>query len=211
MLREKWKKGSGSLFSARRGWLLAMLRLMLLISGAVTQAYANEKSDIDGEMGVLQVHGALSESACRLDMASAWQEVELGNVATGRMRKVGDRGTPIVVQLKLNDCVSGPARTLDDRSGNLRWSPGQPAAIVSFIAPADEDNPQLVQVQGARGVALRITDKLGRDVRLGSKGASLLLTPGDNQLTYTVTPERTRAPLYAGAFSAKINVGLSYE
>lgn len=211
MQHEKWEKRTRKVSQGARRWRVITVLPTLLVLMSLPRAYADNSRDIDGESGVLQVHGALSESACRLDMASAWQAVDLGNVPTGRLRKVGDRGTPVIVQLKLKDCVEGPARTLDERSGNLRWSPGQPAAVVSFIAPSDADNPHLVQVQGAAGLALRITDKLGRDVRLGSKGSSLLLTPGDNQLIYTIVPERTSSPLESGAFSAKINVGLSYE
>ncbi|VEI61915.1 Uncharacterised protein [Serratia fonticola] len=39
----------------------------------------------------------------------------------------------------------------------------------------------------------------------------MLLIPGRNELTYTVTPERTRAPLQAGAYWAQLNFGLSYD
>nr|WP_238485016.1 fimbrial protein [Rahnella rivi] len=167
--------------------------------------------DVDGANGVLRVHGALTESACRLDMVSAWQDIDLGETGTGRLREVGAHGAPLGVQLTLKDCLPGPARNRDSHSGNLLWSESQPAVTVSFIGTADADNPQLVKVQGAGGLALRLTDPQGRDVRLGSRGAPLLLTPGQNTLTYTVTPERTRTALQAGAYWAQLNFHLSYD
>lgn len=218
MHQEKWKKVSNRMTSREWRGLTVTLLTTLIVSGVFTAAlsivswaHAADDRGMDGANGVLQVHGALSESACRLEMASAWQEINLGTTATGRLREVGDRGTPVTVELKLQDCISGPARTLDERSGNLRWSPGQPAVTVRFIAPADINNPELLQVKGAGGLALRVTDKLGRDIRLGSRGASLLLTPGNNLLTYTITPERTRAPLQAGSYQAHVNFGMLYE
>lgn len=218
MHQEKWKKVTERVTSCEWRGLTVTVLITLIVSGVftvvlsvVSKAHAADNWGVDGANGVLQVRGALSESACRLEMTSAWQEINLGTTTTGRLRQVGDRGTPVTVQLKLQDCISGPARTLDERSGNLRWSPGQPAVTVRFIAPADINNPELIQVQGAGGLALRVTDKLGRDIRLGSRGASLLLTPGNNQLTYTITPERTRAPLQAGSYRAQVNFGLSYE
>lgn len=39
---------------------------------------------------------------------------------------------------------------------------------VSFGAPADMDNPQLVKAQGVSGLGLRLLDGRGRDVRLAA-------------------------------------------
>lgn len=50
-----------------------------------------------------------------------------------------------------------------------------------------------------------------RDVRLGSRGAPQYLTPGNSVLTYYVVPERTPAPLVAGAWHAVVNFGLNYD
>ncbi len=70
----------------------------------------------------------------------------------------------------------------------MSWAPQQPAVTVSFSAPADIDNPQRVQVAGASGLALRLRDDGGQDIRLGSRGKPLLLTQGKNSLNYTVQP-----------------------
>ncbi|UAN52431.1 MULTISPECIES: hypothetical protein [Serratia] len=45
----------------------------------------------------------------------------------------------------------------------------------------------------------------------GLAGQPQLLTPGNNVLTYYIAPERTGAPLQAGAYLAHINFRLSYE
>ncbi|CAI1543109.1 TPA: fimbrial protein [Serratia fonticola] len=217
----QFKTGKGSRSRQSRHewqyWLTqtaAVLMVPLVIGvgfSLLPSAWAVDNWSVDGANGVLHVHGALTESACRLDMTSAWQEVDLGEVSTGRLRKMGDHGTPVAVRLKLQDCLPGPSRSLDTHTGNRLWSADQPAVTVSFSAPADADNPQLVKVQGAGGLGLRLTDVRGRDVRLGSRGAPLLLTPGQNELTYHITPERTRAPLQAGAYWAQMNFGLSYD
>ncbi|WP_454877356.1 fimbrial protein [Serratia inhibens] len=183
--------------------------LLLLLPPARGQAVDN--GYIDGDNGVLQVRGALTESACRLEMGSARQDIQLGETGTGRLQNVGDRGTPVGFELRLQDCLRSPAGSRDSRTGALTWAANQPAVTVSFSAPADVNNPQLVKVQGVSGLALRLTDSLGQDVRLGSRGQPLLLTPGQNTLAYHVAPERTRAPLIAGAYSAAMDFRLSYD
>lgn len=174
-------------------------------------AYAADNWQVEGAHGVLHVHGELTESACRLEMASAYQTVQLGNTTSAQLAKTGARGGPVNVQLQLQDCLRSHAENRDERSGNLVWSALQPAVSVSFIAPADADNPELVKVYGAAGVALRITDEQGRDIHLGSRGAPLALAVGKNSLNYTITPERTRASLQPGAYAAVVGFRLSYD
>ncbi|MBD8165015.1 fimbrial protein [Erwinia persicina] len=191
---------------------LIMLPLCLwVLLWLLPAASAADNGQVEGAHGVLQVRGELTESACRLEMTSAYQAVWLGSAATAQLAKAGDRGMPVNVQLHLRDCLRGPADNRDTRSGNLLWSAQQPAVSVSFIAPADADNPQLVKVRGASGLALRITDERGRDIRLGSRGGPLVLAVGQNTLNYRITPERTRAPLLSGAYAAVVDFQLSYD
>lgn len=174
-------------------------------------AIAANNWQVEGAHGVLHVRGELTESACRLEMASAYQAVWLGSTATAQLAKVGDRGVPVNVQLQLRDCLRGPSANRDQRTGNLLWSAQQPAVSVRFIAPADADNPELVKVHGTSGLALRISDERGGDIRLGSRGAPLALAVGQNALNYRITPERTRAPLLPGAYAAVVDFQLSYD
>lgn len=204
----------------RHGWLYALLIIILmmmvplllcLLLWQLPAATAADNGSVEGSHGVLQVRGELTEGACRLDMASAYQAVWLGPTVTARLAEVGSQGTPVNVRLQLKDCLRSPAANRDRRTGNLLWNAEQPAVSVSFIAPADADNPQLVKVHGTRGLALRIADQRGRDIRLGSRGIPLALVAGQNTLVYTVTPERTRAPLRAGAYSALVDLWLNYD
>ncbi|OKB68824.1 fimbrial protein [Serratia marcescens] len=197
--------------------VLGALALMVPLSLGMTlmllppaQA-AVDNWNVDGANGTLYVHGALTESACRLEMASAWQDIALGETGTGRLQTVGGRGEPVRFELRLADCLRSPAGSRDLRTGGLIWANDQPAVTVSFNAVRDADNPQLVKAQGVTGLGLRLQDGLGRDARLGSRGAPLLLTPGQDTLSYTVTPERTPAGLAAGSYWARVNFHLSYD
>lgn len=82
---------------------------------------------------------------------------------------------------------------------------------MAFVAPADPDNPTLVQVNGVTGMGLRLTDERGRDVRLGAWGAPLFLTHGSDVVTWHVQPTRTSAPLTNGAFKAVADFRLNYD
>lgn len=174
-------------------------------------SHAADNWDVDGANGTLYVHGALTESACRLEMSSARQDIWLGETGTASLEALGAQGTPVAFELRLKDCLRTPASLRDSRTGTLTWAPNQPAVSVSFRAPADMDSPQLVKVQGVSGLGLRLMDSRGKDVRLGSRGEPLFLTPGQSSLTYTVTPERTSAPMVAGAYRAAVDFQLNYD
>lgn len=174
-------------------------------------SHAADNWDVDGANGTLYVHGALTESACRLEMSSAHQDIWLGETGTAQLEALGAQGTPVAFELRLKDCLRTPASLRDSHSGALTWAPNQPAVSVSFRAPADMNSPQLVKVQGVSGLGLRLLDSRGKDVRLGSRGEPLFLTPGQSSLTYTVAPERTPAPLVAGAYRAAVDFQLSYD
>ncbi len=187
----------------KRGGLLALLL-------AAGQAGA-ESELVDGNYGLLHVHGALTESACRLAMDSAWQEVDMGTTASGSLKKAGDQGTPVRIEIQLEDCLPSPSSVRDAWSGDLLWSRDQPSVTVSFVAPGELFNPGLVRVSGTSGLALRLTDRLHRAVRLNGDGHPLLLEPGGNTLFYYIAPERTAAPLVAGAWHALIHFRLNYD
>lgn len=200
----------------RYGLALAGLALMAPLSVAVTLwlmpvSQAADNWQLEGSNGVLHISGALAESACRLEMASARQDIWLGEVATGRLEQAGARGAPVAFELRLRDCLRSRSASRDERTGALSWAPDQPAVRVSFSARADRDNPQLIKAQGVSGMGLRMLDEHGRNVRLGSRGESLWLTPGSNVLAYRVMAERTAQPLVAGSYQAMVDFHLSYD
>lgn len=186
--------------------VLSGMVLTVLLSPA-TQAAAGL---VDGEYGVLHVSGALTESACRLEMSSTDQSVELGDVGTGRLQQVGDRGTAVAVTLHLQDCLRTAANNRDQED-DLTWSTNQPAVSLTFTGMQDDSNAQLFMASGVGGMGLRLTDASHRNVVPGVPGQPQLLTPGSDVLTYYIAPERTGAPLQAGAYLANVNFRLSYE
>lgn len=205
------RRGQGGAFELR---YYATQGALVLTLGMMLWPGAQAKTDnwnVDGANGTLYVYGALTESACRLDMTSAHQDIALGNTATGRLQAIGEQGTPVRLDLRLVDCLRNSAGSRDERTGGLIWADSQPAVTVSFSATRDADNPQLVKAQGVSGFGLRLETAQGDDIRLGSRGKPLLLTPGQNTLSYTVTPERTPAPLMAGSYRAVLEFHLSYD
>ncbi|WP_447907998.1 fimbrial protein [Serratia fonticola] len=191
----------------------AILPLSVL-AGVLLLAFTAGAADneiIDGNFGVLHVHGALTESACRLDMTSVYQDVSLGDIGTGRLQAVGDQGTPVAVHLKLRDCLRLSSNSLDNNSGNMRWSSSQPAVTLSFLAPQDSDDPRLIRANGVSGLGLLLSDDHMRPVRLGNRDIPVLVTPGQDTLTYYVAPVRTLAALQPGAYWANVDFRLSYD
>ncbi|PRD14581.1 fimbrial protein [Pantoea coffeiphila] len=186
----------------------ATLAICILYHPAILAA---DNWEVDGAHGEIHVHGSLTESACRLATSSAWQDISMGNIGTAQLRHIGERGKAVRFEIKLEDCASSASRMSDSFTGNVTWSNRQPSVSISFKAPLDPDNPELIQVSGASGLALRLTDMLGRDVRVGGHATPLQLTPGNNQLVYIIAPERTRASLVAGNWWSLINVGLDYQ
>lgn len=166
--------------------------------------------DVDGAHGTLYVTGALTESACRLAMSSAYQTVNLGTVGTGQLLYEGQAGTPVVVQLRLEDCLSSESRARN-QLGDLLWSPDMPAMKIRFLARGDSQDPGLAAVTGAKGIGLQLSDASRHPILLGQYSAPQLVSPGQNQLTYYVTPVRTTAGLNAGAYHALIRFQVSYD
>lgn len=193
------------------GFMLRLPLSLVAIFLLLPSANAVDNWDVDGANGKLYIHGALTESACRLEMESARQDVYLGEIGTGRLPYAGARGEPVTFSLHLADCLRSPSGSRDIRTGGLIWADNQPAVTVSFRGIRDAHNPQLAKAQGVSGMGLRLEDSENRDVRLGSKGKPLILTPGENTLTYRVTPERTSANLMAGSYHASIDFHLSYD
>ena len=171
----------------------------------------NVQAEVEGMSGILDVTGSLHHSACMLEMTSSYQTVELNNVPRHQLQRPGDGATPVAFQLRFFDCRRAAGSVTNERTGKLVWSAYQPVVSVAFLAPADADDPRLVKVQGITGMGLRLTDSLGRDVRLGSLGEPLFFAHGSDTLTWHVQPTRTAAALTNGAFRAVVDFRLNYE
>ena len=172
---------------------------------------STQAADDDGMGGLLDITGSLHHSACVVDMPSAYQTVELGNVPRSLLQRPGDRAAPIAFHLRFFDCRRAAGSITNERTGKLVWSAYHPVVSVAFLAPADADDSRLVQVRGISGLGLRLSDSMGRDVRLGSRGEPLFLAHGSDTLTWYVQPTRTPAALSNGAFRAVVDFRLNYE
>ncbi|MCR1574218.1 fimbrial protein [Klebsiella aerogenes] len=190
--------------------MIATFALVYMGSGIAQVPAVSEGYEIDGANGVIYVRGALSESACRLDMSSVQQTVELGTVSTGQLRRDG-HGTPIAVKLILHDCLRSPSVGQDRWLSTQLWNPYQPSVTATFNGMSSPEMPGLLAVNGAAGMALRLSDEQGRDVRIGSRGIPLQLTPGENQIIFYITPQRTSGELKADAFFAQVSFQLNYD
>ncbi|WP_162790957.1 fimbrial protein [Enterobacter roggenkampii] len=185
------------------------LAISLVISALLhlPSAMSSDNWDLDG----LYVSGAVVESPCGLAMESAHQDVLLGDTGTRQLLNPGDEGPPVSFSLHLTDCLSSSVRNRDLRTGNRLWGADQQAVSVSFSATPNVNHPSLVELSGAGGVALKLVDKYGRLVRINEHDTPMLLTSGQNELVYTVTPVRTSAPLTPGAYRATIDFRMYYE
>lgn len=188
----------------------AVLIALLLAASPIT-GLAADKPDARPPYAMFHVSGALLENACSLTMDSAYQEIWLGNTGTADLRRAGDQGTPVAIKLRLRGCVRTDGGRRDAHGGALVWSRTEPVIGLRFRAPADMDNAELASVTGAAGFGLRLTDALRRPIDLNKPSRPWFVGPGDSVLTYYVTPERTSAPLRAGAFHAFINLYLTYD
>ncbi|KAF2407270.1 fimbrial protein [Pseudomonas antarctica] len=179
-----------------------------LLLAFVGRAHAE---DIEGMNGVLNISGSMHETPCSLEMTSLHQTIDLGDVSTNQLQRPGDQANAIAFQLRFNECNRTAGSIRNERTGNLTWSAFQPVLSVAFVAPADADDSRLVKVQGITGMGLYLTDALGRNVQLGSRGEPLFLPLGGSTKTWNVQPTRTSAPLTSGAFKAVVDFRLNYE
>lgn len=186
--------------------LLALAASLLSLQTAIAEDWQTEEMH-----GQLYVHGALLASACGLTMDSATQEVWLGETGTASLQHPGAQGKPINFILRLTDCISTPAFAVDEKRASKVWSQDQPAILVNFNANTDANMTTLVSVTGVSGLALQLDDLEGQKVPLNERHRPVLVSPGGNELIYTVTPVRTPAALTPGAWRAVINFGIRYE
>lgn len=189
----------------------AMMALLVVsLMPQVAKALEPDGWVVDGEHGELYVHGLLTEGACRLDMASARQDVDMGSLTLDELQTPGAEGMPVMVNLHLKDCIRTRGYSLNMQLGTHMWDSVRPVVTVTFLAPEDLDHPSLLKVAGVGGLALRVTDDHHRIIHPGERSAPQFV-PMSDQLTYIITPVRTAAPLVAGKYHMMLNFGLSYD
>lgn len=181
--------------------------LLLAVSGA---ARAEEEKPLV-DTGTLFVHGDLLENTCRMTMDSAWQDVDLGITSRADVNQAGKAADPVKVNIYLQDCPELANWSTNITPMTTTFSTQQPPYKARFTAVQDESNPALIKVTGASGIGLRLRDSRGETVMLSRNSDSILLNPGQNQVTFTLQPERTSAPFAAGPYHALINFSMIYQ
>ena len=195
--------------------MLRMVACIFMPLTLVTLSHAKTSAPghwgVDGASGKIEVRGILVESACRLDLSSTYQEIDLGILPVSRFRNVGDFGTPVHFSLMLKDCLRTGARAQDERTGNKIIDGFQPSVNISFLATTVVSNSDLVSVSGTSGLGLEIKDEKNGSVILGYPGQPYILSPGQDSLNYTITPVRTGEHVNVGTFRASIFFYMMYN
>lgn len=151
--------------------------------------------------GVLHVAGSFQEAPCQMAMRSKYQDIVMDGSAIANLRKPGDTGQPQKITFHFLAC-----RTADGKNKLA----GRGANIV-FQSAADPNEPTLLRIKGVSGVGLRILDDRGRMVIPGQPVEPRFQSSNLSEMTYTVIPVRTAAPLTTGEFKATIDFGMRYE
>jgi len=177
--------------------------------GFIAPVMADEPVSADG--GALYVHGVMRENTCRLEMDSAWQDVDLGDISRADVSLVGKMTKPVTVTLYLRDCPEIPTRSANITPLTHTRSTQQPGYQARFVAPTDALNPDLIKVTGVSGIGLRLKDSHGQTVKMAQQSDTVLLNPGQDMVNFTLAPERTTAPLVVGPYHALINFSMIYQ
>ncbi|HDS5356311.1 MULTISPECIES: fimbrial protein [Enterobacter] len=190
-----------------------MLLIILMTTLVIQVSHASEQNNwlTNSLHGMFHVNGAVYRDACRLDMTSVFQEIDLGDTKTSQLNHPGDRGRATTLELRLKDCQQTSRSLMNVPGALLNWSDSQPLATIRFIANSHKDNDQLIALNGIEGIGLRITDHQGKSVPLGQRGGALFLEPGTDTLIYHVAPERTLSALEANEWDAFVSFELIYD
>lgn len=190
-------------------WVMAMMLVGLLLP--LDTAASLDNWNVDGEHGELAIHGMLLEGACHLDMSSAWQIVEMGDISTAPLLHPGDEGAPLTFKVILRDCIHMQGDEVDQHTNRHVWDPELPVISLSFGTPYRHGGNELIDVPGMPGMGLRISDVKHNGVEQGFSDEPHVVNAGDNELQFTVTPVRTLEPLIPGPFQASVDFQLEYD
>lgn len=211
------KISKNSYWSYRLSWISSLL-FLTFISG-IGQAADNNTTryrpdgnwNVEGANGQLYIFGSLTESACRISMESAYQSVDMGNIETADLQRVGQKGKPVPFHIELLDCIETVTSLRDLKTGSVAWSSLQPGVKVRFLAPSVPGSPELIDVSGVEGLGLQLSDNQGRVIPVGENSFPELLSPGQDNLTYFITPVRIANKLQPGAYRSLVSFELMYD
>ncbi|WP_336768932.1 fimbrial protein [Pantoea endophytica] len=188
----------------------------LFCAGCITSAQAikdvAQPRDEISQLARVNFTGALMSSACSLAVDSQEQTVDLGSVSGNKFRHRGDRSQNVNFSLHFKDCLAGAHEYPPDAGITTKnyWSRGERSVALSLVGTPDDFNNDLLRINGARGVGLRLTDAKSRDMSLNYGSKTFFLSPGDNTLNFNVSVEATQDYVQAGYIDAIVNVNVYY-
>lgn len=168
-------------------------------------------TDTGFDTGEILVRGQLLENTCRISLDSVHQEVDLGITSKSDIMSFGKEGREVKLVIHLYDCPE--ANFLSKNGQTLTNARGisQPGYSASIITVADNNNPDLIKVVGAKGFGLRLRDEHGYPVQLASHNNVRFLDAGQDDIVFSLAPVRTNEDFEPGAYHALIGFNLSYQ
>ncbi|MHC9060917.1 fimbrial protein [Pantoea sp. y20] len=192
-------------------WTTCFFYAVSLTNAQAIQDVAQPRDEI-GQLARINFTGALMSSACTLAAESQEQTVDMGSVSGNKFRHRGDRSQNVNFSLHFKDCLAGaheyPPST--DFGINNRWWQGENSVAISLIGTSDDFNNELLKINGARGVGLRLSDEKSKDMSINYGSNTFFLSPGDNTLNFNASVEATQDYVQAGYIDAIVNVNVFY-
>ncbi len=144
-------------------------------------------------------------------MESSNQSISLGNISFADLNQSKQSKRQVPFQIELLDCLEVQTELQNSQTGDTVWSTTQPAVKVRFIAPTEPQYTDIIRINGAQGLGLKVMNVAYQVLPIGKDSNPMLIASGQNRLTYYVTAVRTSGPLIPGAFSALIAFEMLYD
>jgi len=190
-----------------------------LIISATTQAWnpkpVAQPQNNSPETAKIHFIGGLLTTPCALSVDSTYQQVDLGQISVKNFRNAGDRSPGVTFTLRFQDCLMGAHAYESDighsgYSDGNQFSTGEQIVSLTFTGNTVVFNPDLLKLNGAQGVGLRLSDSRGMQIPINKTMHNQYLNPGDNELRFSASLEATQKYVRADAFDAIVNINIHY-
>lgn len=181
----------------------------IFLCGFSSVANANESSVPD--TGEIYVHGMVYENTCRMEMDSSAQDIDMGEVNRAQLNASPKGANGKLLKIYLRDCPEINTWSPNISTLKTTRSQLQPGYQATFLAQMDESAPDLIKVHGASGLGLRLRDANGKTVLLSRQSDTLLLSPRQDQIVYTIYPEKDQAMFVPGEYHALLSLSMYYQ
>lgn len=177
----------------------AIMAVSLAATAAVSVA-----AEKDQGHGIITFKGSIIDAPCSISQSSAYQEVEMAQVANVALKNGGkSQMTPFKIELLGCD--------LDNLKSVTAKFTGMPGGTADLLA-----------IKGTTGASLAIADHNGDLIKNGNESSAQLLSNGDNYLLFNAYlqgdmndagggGQATPAVVTPGNFESLANFTLSYQ